>query len=268
MNETLEAFSFIASSIAAGDLTREPKPQSERDDLGNAFSLMTSNLRSATKELFDAVSVLSESTALITSSTSQVSASIAETAAAVSETTATVEEVKLTSQLSRDKGREVAESAQKATDIAHRGERSVKDTIAGMGRIREQMDSIGASMLRLGEQTQAIGDIIATVNDLAEQSNVLAVNAAIEAAKAGEHGKSFGIVAQEVRSLAEQSKQATSQVRTILNDIQKAATHAMTTTEQGSNAVDAGLEQARDSGESIASLARSIADSAQAACRR
>ena len=88
------------------------------------------------------------------------------------------------------------------------------------------MESVAQSIVRLSEQSQTIGEIIATVNDLAEQSNLLAVNAAIEAAKAGEHGKGFAVVAQEVKSLAGQSKQATNQVRAILGDIQKATNAA------------------------------------------
>ena len=99
--------------------------------------------------------------------------------------------------------------------------------VTGMNQIRRQMEAIASSMMRLSEQSQTIGQIIATVDDLAAQSNLLAVNAAIEAAKAGEHGKGFGVVAQEVKSLAEQSRQATNQVRTILSDIQKATAAAV-----------------------------------------
>ena len=87
--------------------------------------------------------------------------------------------------------------------------------------------SIAESIVQLSEQSHAIGQIIATVSDWREQSNLLAVNAAIEAARAGEQGKSFGVVAHEIRSLAEQSKQATGQVRTILSDIQKATNIAV-----------------------------------------
>jgi methyl-accepting chemotaxis protein len=120
-------------------------------------------------------------------------------------------------------------------------------------------------MMRLGEQSQTIGQIIATVEDLAAQSNLLAVNAAIEAAKAGEHGKGFGVVAQEVKSLAEQSRQATDRVRTILGDIQKATTAAVMATEQGSKAVEGGSRQTELAGESIQALAGSVAEAAQAA---
>jgi len=103
------------------------------------------------------------------------------------------------------------------------------------------------------------------VNDLAEQSNLLAVNAAIEAAKAGEQGKGFAVVAQEVKSLAEQSKQATAQVRAILGDIQKATSGAVMATEQGSKAVEAGVKLSGEVGESIRVLADSIEEAAQAA---
>ena len=136
------------------------------------------------------------------------------------------------------------------------GRKSVESAIEGMQRIREQMESIAESIVQLSEQSQAIGEIIATVNDLAEQSNLLAVNAAIEAAKAGEQGKGFAVVAQEVKSLAEQSKQATAQVRTILGDIQKATSAAVMATEQGSKAVEAGVKQSGEAGESIRQLGR------------
>jgi methyl-accepting chemotaxis protein len=127
------------------------------------------------------------------------------------------------------------------------------------------MEAIAESIVRLSEQGQTIGQIIATVEDLAAQSNLLAVNAAIEAAKAGEHGKGFGVVAQEVKSLAEQSRQATDRVRTILGDIQKATTAAVMATEQGGKAVEAGGAQTELAGESIATLAGSVTEAAQAA---
>src|SRR5262249_21707647 len=151
-------------------------------------------------------------------------ASAGETATAVGETTTTVEEVRQTAQVASQKARLVADSSQKAAQISQGGRKSTEDVIAGMVRIRQQMQAMAESMVRLSEQGQAIGQIIATVEDLAAQSNLLAVNAAIEAAKSGEHGKGFSVVAQEVKSLAEQSRQATNQVRTILSEIQKATT--------------------------------------------
>jgi methyl-accepting chemotaxis protein len=197
-------------------------------------------------------------------STTQLAASAAETAAAVTETTATVEEVKQTAQVSSQKAKFVADEAQQSAEIARSGKLAVDQTIEGMGDIRQQMGAVAESILSLSAQGQAIGEIIATVDDLAAQSKLLAVNAAIEAAKAGEEGKGFAVVAQEVRSLAEQSKAATLQVRAILTDIQKATSSAVLATEQGSKTVEIGVRQSTSSGESIRALAESIAGAAQA----
>jgi methyl-accepting chemotaxis protein len=134
-----------------------------------------------------------------------------------------------------------------------------------MNRIKEQVESIADMVVRLSEQSQAIGEIIATVNDLAEQSNLLAVNASIEAAKAGEQGKGFAVVAQEIRSLAAQSKQATTQVRNILFDVQKAISSAVMATELGSKAVEEGVRLSTQAGEAIDVLAESVTESTNAA---
>ena len=131
-----------------------------------------------------------------------------------------------------------------------------------MGEIKKQMETIAESIMKLSEQSLAIGDITSAVNDLAEQSNLLSVNASIEAAKAGELGRGFAVVAQEVKALAEQSKQATTQIRTILNDVQKATAKAVLTAEQGGKAVEMGMKQVLQSGDSIKTLSESISEAA------
>jgi methyl-accepting chemotaxis protein len=231
--------------------------------LGLAFGAFLT--RAITGDLRESVAQLSSSAAEILATTTQVASGSAETATAVSQTTATVEEVKQTAQVASQKSKDVSERAQAASSVSQSGRESVEETIQGMSRIQEQMGSIAESIVRLSEQSQAIGEIIATVNDLAEQSNLLAVNAAIEAARAGEQGKGFAVVAQEVKNLAEQSKQATAQVRTLLTDIQKATSAAVLATEQGGKAVEAGVKQSAQAGESIRVLAESIAEAAQAA---
>ncbi|HEV2247145.1 MAG TPA: CHASE3 domain-containing protein [Terriglobia bacterium] len=265
MIQSLREMARAAEQIAAGDLTVEMKPKSEKDVLGTAFATMREGLRRVTQEIKDSVGVFASSANEIMATTTQVAAGAAETATAVSETTATVEEVKQTAQLSNQKARYVSETAQKSGQVSQAGKKSVDETVEAMTRIREQMESIAESIVRLSEQGQAIGEIIAAVSDLADQSNLLAVNAAIEAAKAGEQGKGFAVVAQEVKSLAEQSKQATAQVRTILSDVQKATSAAVMATEQGSKAVEAGVKQSAQAGESVQKLAESIAEATQAA---
>jgi methyl-accepting chemotaxis protein len=264
----LRAVSELAGQVAAGDLSVSIPNDRRADEVGEllrAFRAMVTRLRQTTREINEGVGVLVSSSSEILATTAQLAAGSAETATAVSETTATVEEVKQTAQLASQKARYVSDSAQKAAQVSLAGRKSVEDAIAGMQRIQEQMESIAESIVQLSEQSQAIGEIIATVNDLAEQSNVLAVNAAIEAAKAGEQGKGFAVVAQEVKSLAEQSKQATTQVRAILGDIQKATSAAVLATEQGHKAVEAGVRQSGNANDAIRQLAESVNEAAQAA---
>jgi myosin heavy subunit len=221
--------------------------------------------RGITRQLQESAGVLSSSAAEILATTTQLAAGAAETNVAMSETTTTVEEVKQTAQLASEKARQVMDSAKKAAQVSQSGQQSVDDAIEGMRHIQTQMEAIAESIVRLSEQSQSIGEIIVVVSNLAEQSNLLAVNAAIEATRAGEQGKGFAVVAQEVKSLAEQSKQATSQVRSILADIQKATGSAVLATEQGNKAVDAGMKQSTDAGEVIRVLAEGVAEAAEAA---
>jgi methyl-accepting chemotaxis protein len=265
MTDYLKETANVADSIARGDLRVSVKPQSDKDVLGNAFARMVQTLRRTTTELAEGANVVASSASEILAATTQVATVTAETATAISETTTTVEEVKQTGHLSSQKAKTVLESSQKATEVARIGRNSVETAVDGMKRIQTQMESIAESVVRLSEQSQTIGEIIASVNDLADQSNLLAVNAAIEAAKAGEQGKGFAVVAQEIRTLAEQSKQATAQVRNILSDIQKATSDAVMATEQGSKAVESGVKQSTEAGESIRALAETIAEAAQAA---
>ncbi len=221
--------------------------------------------RGIVSPLREGVKILGSSTDDILAVTTQVATSVSETATSVTQATATVEEVKQTTQVSVQKAVYVSESAQKTLQISQSGKRSVDDSIEGMNQIGQRMESIAESIVRLNEQNQAIREIVSTVEDLAEQTNLLSVNAAIEAAKAGDAGKGFAVVAQEVRNLAEQSKQATAQVRNILNNIQKANSTAVMATEEGSKVVATGIKQSVQAGETIRMLAESIAEAAQAA---
>ena len=265
MTRSLRSVAGIAEQIAAGDLRGKVQPQSASDQLGQAFLRMSGNLRQQIGSMVESAAVLGSSASEIVASSSQLASSASQTAAAVTQTTTTVEEVRQTAHMTSQKARAVSETSQKALQISNSGRKSIDDVAGGMARIRAQMEAIAESMMRLGEQSQTIGQIIATVEDLAAQSNLLAVNAAIEAAKAGEHGKGFGVVAQEVKSLAEQSRQATDRVRTILGDIQKATTAAVMATEQGSKAVEGGSRQSELAGESFQLLAGSVEEAAQAA---
>ena len=264
MQQALKKMVTVAEQIADGNLTVQVDVRSEKDALGKALADMAQKLHQQTLEIAEGVNVLSSSASQISAAVTQLAASAAETSTSVSETTTTLEEVRQTSELANQKSQQVSAGAQQAAQISQAGRKATDDTVDGMQRIREQMESIADSIVKLSEQSQTIGGIIATVNDLSDQSNLLAVNASIEAAKAGEQGKGFAVVAQEIRSLAEQSKQATTQVQLILSNIQKATSAAVMATEQGTKAVENGVKQSTEAGQSIMSLTHNITETAQA----
>jgi len=266
--QPLAALTRLAEQIGRGEIPQTVATSKRQDEVGSlalAFADMSHYLRDMVQEINEGISVLASSSEEILAATSQSASSTQETATAVSEIVTTVEEVKQTALLASDKSRTVTESAERTRQVAQGGFQAVDEALKGMQQIREQMQAVAESIMRLGDQTQAIGEIVATVGDLAEQSNLLGVNASIEAVKAGEAGKGFSVVAQEVKALADQSKQATAQVRGILGDIQKATTKAILLAEQGSKAVETGYERARVSGESIRTLSVSIEESTDVA---
>lgn len=266
----LRSATAVATRIADGNLNVAIPRNGTRDEVGQlleALDAMVKTLTQIMKDTASGIAALSASSSEILATAMQGSASAAETAAAVAETGATVEEVKQTAMLASQKARSVADAAQQASATAETGRAAIETGMEGMDQIQEQMESISATIVRLSERSQAIAEIIATVGGLAEQSNLLAVNAAIEAAKAGEAGRGFAVVAQEVRGLADQSKQATRQVRQILSEIEKAIGTAVMIAEQSSKTVTRGVEQTTRAGQAIKSLADSIGDAAQAAAQ-
>jgi len=254
--------------ITDGDLTLTIQAGSRIDEIGtltDAFFCMVGTLREQTREIREGSHTIASSISQISTTAAQLAANSAETSTSVSEITNTVEDVRRITYIANEKSEGVAEGANESSMIYDAGKKATEEAVSGMNRIREEMEYVAESIIRLSEQTQSIGEIISAVNDLAEQSNLLSVNASIEAAKAGEHGKGFAVVAQEVKSLADQSKEATNQVRAILNDIQKATGTAVMATERGSKAVEAGVQLSGESGDSIDRLSDSVMKSKQAA---
>jgi methyl-accepting chemotaxis protein len=253
----------IAARIADGDLTVEITPLSEKDVLGKALSTMVQRLRTQIREMIEGINVLASATAELSSTMVQIGAGARETASSVNETATTLLEVKQASQLSNQKAKTISDSTQQTMRISHDGVEAIEKSIQSMENIREQMRGIAESIIKLSEQSQAIGEIVTSVNDLAEQSNILAVNAAIEAAKAGEYGKGFTVVAKEIRNHAEQSKQATSKVRSILIDTQKATASAVMVAERGTKLAEDGAQLSSQSGKSIQTVMRGINETAE-----
>lgn len=254
--------------IANGDLTVEKIKVVRKDEIGKlmqTFNVMLDSFRTQVTSQQKTSVELSSSLAQISATISQLSANSTETSSAISEISTTMEEVKQTSHVASDKAINVADKAKQVDSISKEGFTSTMKTIEGISNIKEEMTILADSIVKLSNQSQSIGEIIDAVSNIAEQSNLLSVNAAIEAAKAGEFGKGFSVVAQEVKSLAEQSKNSTKQVRRILDEIQKATADAVMATERGAKAVDSGVELSQSTGSAIRTLEENIDESAKAA---
>ncbi len=263
--------------VTSGDLTtrltlnsngRNTGQNSENEDLyqlGLNFNTMVETLAAVTQRIRESASSVSAAAAEILAATTQQIASTTEQDTAVTQTISTVEEVRMTVKQTAERAQVVADTAQQSVAVSKGGQKSVADTVDGMKTIRQRVESIAQNILMLSERTQQIGEIIATVNDIADQSKLLALNASIEAARAGEEGRGFAVVAMEVRQLAEQSRDATARVRDILNEIQQATNTAVMVTEEGSKGADTGVTLVERAGEAIRELSATIEDAAQAA---
>ncbi|MEJ5365774.1 MAG: methyl-accepting chemotaxis protein [Desulfosoma sp.] len=258
----------VIADVAQGNLSvsiEETLRADEVGDLMRGFGAMLDSLKGQTRQIVGGVNDLAASISQISATAAQLAASSAETATSISEITATVEEVRQTARLSHDKAKQVAQRSETLAQTSHEGRQVTDDVLKGLQRIREEMEFVAENVMRLSEQGQSIGDIIDVVRDLADQVNLLSVNAAIEAAKAGDHGKGFAVVAQEMRSLADQSKEATEQVKQILSEIQKATGGAVMAIERGTKAVAAGLDLGQRAGDAIGRLAQGVEEASDSA---
>ncbi len=262
----LSAFMELARRVGEGDLTQQTRVEraDELGELGGHLDQMVRGLKDVARQSSLVAENLTAATSEILASTQQQAAGTAEQAAAVQQANATMTELSQSGAQISDRARQVATAAEAVASSSTMGLQSVNETTRTMDGIREQAETVAENVIALSEKTQAVGDIISSVNDIAEQSHLLALNASIQAAAAGEHGRSFSVVANEMKNLAAQSKQATVQIRSILGDIQKGINTSVMLTEESVKRADSGRQQSQVSDRTIRQLAENLEESIRA----
>jgi len=209
------------SSLADGDLTVEASVTEDiTGAIADSINFAIEQLRELVKGIKYTAQEVAGSAVKTRSLTFELATAAEVQAKQVGAATDTVQKMAKSFDVMAKRSRESSDVARKSVDIAHTGGAKVRETITGMDTIREQIQQTSKRIKRLGESTQQIGDIVELINGIAEQTNVLALNAAIQAASAGGAGKGFGVVADEVQQLAESASGATRRIETLVQTIQ------------------------------------------------
>ena len=199
--------------------------------------------RSLAAQIGAAVHHIRTSSAELQSAANQQATGAKEQATAMNEISTTISELLATSRQIAESARRVSEIAEQTATAARSGDLTVEKGHESITGIRRQVDVIVHHMLDLGKKSQQIGSVLEIVSELAEQTNILAINATIEAAGAGEAGRRFGVVADEIRKLADRVGGSTKEIRGLIDDVRSAVNTTVMTTESGSKAVEAGADQ-------------------------
>ena len=256
-----------AERIGRNDLSASKIRNTSTDEVGKlaeVFNAMQDSLRELTGKIRSVTENVNSAAVEILASTQQQAAGTKEQAATVHEITATMQEISQSGTQVADRAKQVATTAEATSAASKSGLKAILDTNQTMRLIREQVEEVAGNIVALSEKTQSVGEIIATVNDIAEQSNLLALNATIEAAAAGDQGNRFAVVANEMKNLADQAKQCTVQVRTILGDIQKGINSSVMLTEEAVKRVESGKAQADVTERTIREMTETTEESVQA----
>ncbi len=272
LQSAVERYTALMSEVARGNLAARialDEEASAPDDLlvlmGQNLNSMTASLQRMTAQVRETADSLAAGAGEILATTTQQASGAREQSAAISQASTTIDEVGSIAGQTAQRAQAVADLAQRTAEVSQSGRQALADAIRGMTEVKDRVETISTSILALSEQAQAVGQIITAVDEIAAQSNMLALNAAVEAARAGEAGKGFAVVAAEVRSLAEQSRGATVQVKEILAEIQRGVNTAVMATEEGMKGADAGMRLGEEAGSSIRQMGESITESTQAA---
>ena len=264
LQKSVTEFLTITSQIARGDMTLRGKVSS--DALGNVvdsvnymldnFCKVLERVRKAAVDVQSSANEILIASEEMSSGAIQQDQEITNTSSAVEQLTVSMKQVSNNAEAS-------AEAARRALDAAEQGNRSVHDTLEGMQRIRSSVQATAKRIKALGDRSLEISEIVNVINDITEQTNLLALNAAIEAARAGEAGRGFAVVADEVRKLAEHSRNATKDIAALIKAIQAETNDAVVVMEEGTKEVEIGAKLADQAGKALEAISTVVRQSAE-----
>ncbi len=251
--DSVDIMLYEMEKFKSGDLTINLK--SEKDDeirkLYDGFNQAALNIRKMIKKVSESVETTASAATQISSSSEELAAGAQEQSAQSSEVAAAVEEMTRTIVDSSRSASKTADVAMGNGELAKEGGEIVHKTVSKIRQIAEVVSKSAMTVQRLGSSSEQIGEIVLVINDIADQTNLLALNAAIEAARAGEQGRGFAVVADEVRKLAERTTQATKQIGDMIRTIQVETRDAVEAMKRGTSEVDEGITLADKAGEAL-----------------
>lgn len=255
----IRELSFISEGFNKGDLS-VVMDESQKDEFG-ALAVQFNNATTKLSEMISNVQSSSNTLAIesegIASSISQMASNTGDQSSMTTQAAASTEELNMSFKDVAKNSAEAAESAKKASEYAVKGGEVVNETIADMNTIASSVSEAATSIEALGKDSEKISEIVNVINEIAGQTNLLALNAAIEAARAGEQGRGFAVVADEVRKLAEKTTSATHEIIEMIKNIQNATSNAVETMQEGTKKVEVGVESASMAGESLSRIVES-----------
>ncbi len=243
------------SDVASGDLTKQAKVTEDvTGAIADAFNIMIGQLRNIIKNVQTTTSKVSKAASEIKATAEHLAEGSESQASQIIDTSAAVEEMATSIQQVSESAVLSATVSEQARTNAKQGSEVVQKTISGMNNIRQQVQETAKRIKRLGESSQEIGEIVQLISDIADRTSILALNASIQAAMAGDAGRGFGVVAAEVERLAERSAQATKRIETLIKSVQSETKEAISSMESTTREVVLGSELANEAGKSLSEI--------------